>query len=79
MIVRTLVGLLLAAGAATAAENPVREWRVAHEGFWNGYLDEIRNRLGDPDWALTDATRIVCQRFRLVERFPEALPPEEPA
>ena len=47
------------------------EWRVAHERFWNGYLDEIRDRLGDPDWSLTDDTMIVCQRFKLVDRYPE--------
>jgi uncharacterized protein YhfF len=49
------------------------EWRAAHERFWNGYLDELRERLGDPGWSLTDDTEIVCQRFRLVERFPEPL------
>jgi uncharacterized protein YhfF len=47
------------------------DWRVAHEGFWNGYLDEIRDRLGDPDWSLTDDTLIVCQRFKLVDRYEE--------
>jgi uncharacterized protein YhfF len=51
------------------------DWRAAHERFWNGYLDEIRERLGDPGWSLTDATRVVCQRFRLVERFPEPIDP----
>jgi uncharacterized protein YhfF len=49
------------------------EWRVAHERFWNGYLDEIRERLNDQGWGLTDDTGIVCQRFRLVERFPEPI------
>jgi len=49
------------------------DWRVAHERFWNGYLDDLRARLGDPDWSLTDDTRIVCQRFRLAERYPEPL------
>jgi uncharacterized protein YhfF len=52
------------------------DWRRAHERFWNGYLHEIRERLGDPGWSLTDETLIVCQRFRLVEVFPEPLPPE---
>lgn len=51
------------------------DWRVAHERFWNGYIDEIRERLGDPDWSLTDDTRVVCQRFRLVERFREPIDP----
>lgn len=46
-------------------------WRVAHEAFWNGYIDKLRRRLDDPDWCLTDDTRIVCQRFRVAERYPE--------
>jgi uncharacterized protein YhfF len=46
-------------------------WRVAHERFWNGYLGDLRARLGDPDWSLGDDTMIVCQRFRLAERYPE--------
>ena len=52
------------------------EWRVAHEGFWNAYVDDLRRRLDDPAWILTDDTQIVCQRFRLAERYPEpvALP-----
>lgn len=50
------------------------DWRAAHERFWNAYVDEIRGRLGDPDWSLTDETRIVCQRFRLVALYPEPIP-----
>ena len=50
-----------------------RDWRVAHERFWNRYIAEIREGLGDPHWALTDDTRIVCQRFRLVELFAEPI------
>lgn len=49
------------------------DWRIAHQGFWNGYLDELRSELGDPDWSLTDDTQIVCQRFRLVDRSGEQL------
>jgi uncharacterized protein YhfF len=52
------------------------EWRVAHERFWNAYLDSLREQMGDPEWSLTDDTRIVCERFRLVERFPEPIDPE---
>jgi uncharacterized protein YhfF len=48
-------------GYANAAE-----FRVAHERYWNRYLDELRDSLGDPDFALTDDTMIVCQRFRIV-------------
>ncbi len=47
------------------------DWRAAHERFFGGYIDELRDRLGNPDWGLDDDTLIVCQRFRLVERFPE--------
>ncbi len=56
-------------GFANAAD-----WRAAHERFFGSYLDELRDRLGDPDWSLTDDTAIVCQRFRLVERFAEPVP-----
>lgn len=52
------------------------DWRAAHERFWNGYLDELRERMGDPDWSLADDTQVVCQRFRLVERFAEPIPPD---
>lgn len=41
-------------------------FRVAHERYWNGYIDELRARIGDPDFALGDDTLIVCQRFRIV-------------
>ena len=43
--------------------------RIAHERFWNGYLDELRARLGEPDFRLGDDTLIVLQRFRIVERL----------
>ena len=45
------------------------EFRVAHERFWNGYIDEIRDRLGDPEFKLDDDTLVVLQRFRIVERL----------
>lgn len=48
----------------------VQGWREAHERFWLSYADETRAWLGDPDWRPTDATPIVCERFRLVERLP---------
>jgi uncharacterized protein YhfF len=43
------------------------EFRVAHERFWNGYLDELRATLGDPTFVLDDDTLVVLQRFRVVE------------
>jgi uncharacterized protein YhfF len=51
-------------GYANAAE-----FRVAHERFWNGYIDDIRASLGDPDFGLDDDTPVVLERFRIVERL----------
>jgi uncharacterized protein YhfF len=45
------------------------EFRVAHERFWNGYIDDLRASLGDPGFVLDDDTLVVLQRFRVVERF----------
>jgi uncharacterized protein YhfF len=45
------------------------EFRVAHERFWNGYLDDLRTRLGNPDFVLDDDTLVVLQRFRVIERL----------
>lgn len=44
-------------------------WRAAHEHFWGGYLDDLRRDLGDPSFALTESTPVVCQWFHLVERL----------
>lgn len=48
-------------------------FRVAHERFWNGYLDDLRGRLGDPSFAITDDTLVTAERFRVVTRLD--LPP----
>jgi uncharacterized protein YhfF len=45
------------------------EFRVAHERFWNSYIDELRASLGDPAFALDDDTLVVLQRFMVVERL----------
>ena len=45
------------------------EFRVAHERFWNGYIAELQDRLGDPDFALDDDTLVVLQRFTIVQRL----------
>jgi uncharacterized protein YhfF len=50
------------------------DWRDAHERFFRSYLGELRERLRDPGWDLDDDTRIVCQRFRLAERYREPIP-----
>jgi uncharacterized protein YhfF len=44
-------------------------FRVSHEAYWNGYLDWLRDGLGDPDFTLTDDTLVVLERFRIVERL----------
>lgn len=51
-------------GYANAAE-----FRVEHEAYWNGYLDTVREHLGDPALVLTDDTPVVLERFRIVERL----------
>ncbi|WP_228079340.1 ASCH domain-containing protein [Streptomyces profundus] len=42
----------------------VGEWRADHEAFWQGA--ELRAELGQPDFAVTDATEVVVERFRVV-------------
>lgn len=42
----------------------VADWRAAHERFWGAYRPE----------PITDETLVVCERFRLVEVFPEPRP-----
>jgi len=42
------------------------EFRVAHERFWNSYLGDIRDLIGDGSFVLTDDTMILCQRFRIL-------------
>jgi uncharacterized protein YhfF len=56
-------------GYANAAE-----FRVAHEEYWNGYIDDLRAQLGDPSFELTDDTLVVLERFRIVQLLkPEAV------
>ena len=43
-------------------------FRVAHERFWNGHIDDLRTRIG-PDFMIDDDTLVVLQRFRVVERL----------
>jgi uncharacterized protein YhfF len=44
------------------------EFRVAHERFWNGYIDDLRAMIG-PGFTVDDDTRVVLQRFRVIERL----------
>ena len=45
------------------------DWRVAHERFWRGYLEDYRRDLADPLFDLAPSTPVVCEWFRLVERL----------
>ncbi|MFD9127340.1 ASCH domain-containing protein [Kitasatospora sp. NPDC059571] len=47
----------------------VAEWRAGHEEFWHSA--EVREEMGDPAFTVGDATLLVLQRFRLVERTAE--------
>jgi uncharacterized protein YhfF len=58
-------------GYASAAE-----FRVAHERYWNGYIDSLRARLGDLSFTLTDDTLIVAERFRVMELVDLAIRPQ---
>lgn len=42
-------------------------WRAGHERFFTS--EPMREILGDPDFAVTDATLVVLERFRMVERL----------
>jgi uncharacterized protein YhfF len=42
------------------------EFRVAHEGYWNAYIDDLRRRLRDRDFTIDDDTLVVCQRFHVL-------------
>ena len=44
------------------------EFRVAHERFWNSYIDDLRRTI-TPDFAIDDDTLVVLQRFKVVERL----------
>lgn len=44
-------------------------FRATHERFWNGYIGELRERLGDPTFAITDDTLVTAERFRVVTRL----------
>ena len=59
---------------ATAVEegegfSSVAAWRVDHEAFWNSYADDLRARLDDPSWTLSDDTLVVIERFRLINQL----------
>jgi uncharacterized protein YhfF len=45
----------------------VAEWRDAHEAFFTSPV--MAAALGEPPVAIDDDTRVVCSRFRVVERL----------
>ncbi|MEV8535071.1 ASCH domain-containing protein [Streptomyces sp. NPDC051211] len=45
----------------------VAEWRASHEEFWHSA--ELRELLGDPEYTAGEDTRVVLERFRVVERL----------
>jgi uncharacterized protein YhfF len=44
------------------------EFRMAHERFWNSYIDDLRRTI-TPDFDIDDDTLVVLQRFKVVERL----------
>jgi uncharacterized protein YhfF len=52
-------------------------FRATHERFWGSYLGELRERLGDPSFEITDDTLVTAERFRVVARL-DAGPAAEP-
>ena len=44
------------------------EFRVAHERFWNSYIDDLRRTIA-PDFVIDDDTLVVLQRFKVIERL----------
>ncbi|MFP3990243.1 ASCH domain-containing protein [Streptomyces sp. E11-3] len=48
-------------------DQTVAEWRAAHERFWHS--PESLEVLGDPAFRVGDATLVVTERFRVVERI----------
>lgn len=41
----------------------IEAWRADHESFWHS--EEMRTALGDPGFAVNDATQVVLERFRV--------------
>jgi ribosomal protein L11 methyltransferase len=47
----------------------VADWRAAHERFWEQFLGEIRDHLGDPHWVVHDDTVVTCTHVRVVRKL----------
>jgi ribosomal protein L11 methyltransferase len=50
----------------------VADWREGHERYWARFLDVIRTWSDDPGWSIGDATEVIYETFRVVERLPGA-------
>jgi uncharacterized protein YhfF len=58
-------------GARHAADegegfSSVAEWRAGHEEFWHSA--QMRQAVGDPTFRVNEDTRVVLERFHLVDR-----------
>ncbi len=48
----------------------VDDWATSHRWFWERHsVETVRSHTGDPEWALTGATDVVCVWFRVVQGF----------
>jgi cystathionine gamma-synthase len=48
----------------------VDDWRASHRTFWQRHaVGPVREHTGDPTWALTSETAVVCVWFRIVHGF----------
>lgn len=54
------------------------DWWVAHERFWMGYIDDLREQLEDPEFRLGPSTPVVCQWIRVVEVLDPPIEPDAP-
>lgn len=48
-------------------DRTVGRWRATHEAFWQSA--GMREALGDPEFTVTDDTKVVAQRFRVLARL----------
>lgn len=46
----------------------VAQWRSAHEDFWHG--KQFREAMGNPRFAVDDATLVILERFSVVGTIP---------
>ncbi|HEX3795832.1 MAG TPA: ASCH domain-containing protein [Acidimicrobiales bacterium] len=54
----------------------VADWRAGHEEFW--HCDDMRRELNDPAFTVNNTTKVVLERFRVIERISDASLPSAP-